>query len=99
MRRCRPAQPGAATERDPDPVPLVGGYGTIATGVASPIFSPVPSMHSKSAPKYGSGEERRAHQLHHASAREPVLLHHRRNEDVEVAASPEPLAFIHANHG
>ncbi|MDR1633807.1 MAG: 2-oxoacid:acceptor oxidoreductase family protein [Bifidobacteriaceae bacterium] len=76
----------------------VGGYGTVATGkLLTDILSGVLSMHSKSAPKYGSEKSGAATNYYITLSPEPVLLTNAELEDVDVVISPDHQVFIHTN--
>ena len=76
----------------------VGGYGTIATGkLLTDILGGLLSMHSKSAPKYGSEKSGAPTNYYITLSPEPVLITNAELEDVEVVLSPDHKAFIHTN--
>jgi pyruvate-ferredoxin/flavodoxin oxidoreductase len=76
----------------------VGGYGTVATGkLLTDILSGVLSMHSKSAPKYGSEKSGAATNFYITLSPEPVLLTNAELEDVDVVMSPDHQVFVHTN--
>ncbi|MDR1187337.1 MAG: 2-oxoacid:acceptor oxidoreductase family protein, partial [Bifidobacteriaceae bacterium] len=96
-----------ATEDNPSLLPpgslrirfhSVGGYGTVATGkLLTDILSGVLSMHSKSAPKYGSEKSGAATNFYITLSPEPVLLTNAELEDVDVVISPDHQVFVHTN--
>jgi pyruvate-ferredoxin/flavodoxin oxidoreductase len=98
---------GLATEDNPSLLPpgalrirfhSVGGYGTVATGkLLTDILSGVLSMHSKSAPKYGSEKSGAATNYYITLSPEPVLLTNAELEDVDVVISPDHQVFVHTN--
>ena len=76
----------------------VGGYGTVATGkLLTDILSSMLSMHSKSAPKYGSEKSGAATNYYITLSPEPVLLTNAELEDVEVVVAPDHMVFAHSN--
>jgi pyruvate-ferredoxin/flavodoxin oxidoreductase len=76
----------------------IGGYGTIATGkLLTDILAGVLSMHSKSAPKYGSEKSGSPTNYYITLSPEPVKLTNAELEDVEVVLSPDHKVFSHTN--
>jgi len=76
----------------------IGGYGTIATGkLLADILAGVLSMHSKSAPKYGSEKSGSPTNYYITLSPEPVKITNAELEDVEVVISPDHKVFSHTN--
>jgi pyruvate-ferredoxin/flavodoxin oxidoreductase len=76
----------------------VGGYGTIASGkLLTDILAGVLSMHSKSAPKYGSEKSGAPTNYYITLSPEPVKITNAELEDVEVVISPDHKVFKHTN--
>ncbi|MDR2929388.1 MAG: 2-oxoacid:acceptor oxidoreductase family protein [Propionibacteriaceae bacterium] len=74
----------------------VGGYGTVATGkLLTDMLSSMLSLHSKSAPKYGSEKSGAATNFYITLSPEPVLFTNATLEDVEVVVSPDHKVFDH----
>ena len=76
----------------------IGGYGTIASGkLLTDILAGVLSMHSKSAPKYGSEKSGAPTNYYITLSPEPVKITNAELEDVEVVVAPDHKVFSHTN--
>ena len=76
----------------------VGGYGTIATGkLLTDILGGALSLHSKSAPKYGSEKSGAPTNYYITLSPEPVKITNAELEEVEIVVSPDHKVFSHTN--
>ena len=76
----------------------VGGYGTIATGkLLTDILAGALSLHSKSAPKYGSEKSGAPTNYYITISPETVKITNAELEDVEIVVSPDHKVFSHTN--